>query len=575
MAKANKHATSTLFFLRECVKLCKPYWRSKEKWFAGGLLFIGIACTILSVRTSIALNEFSRDFYNALAAFDKTGITTALSHFAIIVTLLIVFSGLEYYTINLLSARWRRWLTNDYLSRWLDQHAHYRLQLENQIPDNPDQRISEDLNALPELTLSLFFIYLHASLTLLMFGTLLWQLTKSLAIPIGHYTLPGYIFWSAIAFGLFGTLTIRLIGKKLMHLDYQQQRYSANFRYSLIGLREASEQIAFHKGEEPTKQHLSTQFKQIFSNTLDLLSLQMRLKFFSTGYSNVALVIGIFLGIPLYLQKRILLGEMMQTANACGNTINAFTSLVNNYSTFAAWRAVILRLTELNHHLLHVAHLPTTISIHHHEHSHLKAEININLPDSSKLIEKITISSHPGDRLLITGRSGSGKSTLLRTLAGLWPYGSGTVFIPKDKTLLFLPQKPYLPIGSIKEILLFACKHQLSDAELCDILTRCHLNKLIKHLNTSNHWSQILSLGEQQLLAFAQVLIQKPDVIFLDEATSALDEKIEADIYQHLQDSLENSIIISVGHRNSLHALHDTILTLSHEGLTPTINLAA
>lgn len=568
---------STYFFIRACWALCKPYWNSEEKWSAYALFGLTVVLSVITVRLGLALNDFSKDFYNAISSYNKAGLITALTHFVVIVSLLIISTGGSYYFNTLLNTRWRRWLTGNYLSKWLNSHAHYRMQLSQQRVDNPDQRISEDLEALPELSLNIFFIFFQSILTLAMFGTLLWQLTKTFPLPIesAHISFYGYIFWSAIAYGLLGTWIIRWIGKKLSHFDYQQQLFSANFRYSLIRLRETSEQVAFYNGEAAEKKRFMHQFSYIFSNTLNILSLRMRLAFFSTGFNNVALILGIILAIPLYLQKKMPLGGMMQISGAFGHVVNAFTSLVNSYALFAAWRAVILRLTELNQSIDQATHLTTQIEITQQEQDHLVAtQLTINLPSGEPLIEKLQLSFQSGERILITGTSGSGKSTLLRAIAGLWPYGSGQIHLPKDHTLLFLPQKPYLPIGSIKEILLFPTNTVKTDDELVAILEYCGLQKLQSQLHEQKHWAQVLSLGEQQLLAFAQALLQQPNIIFLDEATSALDEKMEAVIYTRLRESLPKTTIISVGHRYSLHPLHEKILVLSQEGLAPKMELA-
>jgi len=556
-------------FFRDFWLLLKPYWSSEEKWRAFALLGASVLCIIIGVRASIAVNTFNKDFFNALQNFDKAALINSLLHFSVIVVVFVCAYGYAFYFNGLLSVRWRRWLTENCLKKWLDNHTHYHMQLKHNSVDNPDQRISEDLEQFPELTLSVFSMLFRSSLTLISFGYILWNLSGSLSIPVGahHIVIPGYLFWGSLLYTVLGTWIVGLIGKKLAGLDYQQQRFNADFRFSLARMRETGEQIALYQGESAELNKFDLLFGRIFNNYTTLLRLRKRLMFFTNGYDVASLVFGIFLAVPLYLQKKIQLGGMMQISSAFGQVIGAFSVLINGFGLFAQWRAVIFRLTEFNQSINRYSVVSSGINVkEHHGNDIVIQHLKLSLPDGRLLLDDINLVLPLGGSFLLSGRSGLGKSTLLRALAGLWLYGEGQIALPKNKKLFFLPQKPYLPLGSLKEVLVYPHNCDIDDRILVEALKLCALAKFEHRLTEVRNWAQELSLGEQQLIAFARIFVSKPDIIFLDEATSALDELTEAQVYRSIRKMLPQATIVSVGHRNSLSQFHEQLITLAkHE----------
>lgn len=519
-------------FFRNFLRLLTPYWTSEEKWSAFGLLTLNVVCIIIGVRATVALNNFHRDFFDALQNFNKPALITALIHFAVIAATLLLSYGYAFYFNGILSIRWRQWLTKTYLKKWLENHNHYRMQLTKNNVDNPDQRISEDLERFPDATLSVFFLILQSVLLLLSFSLILWNLSGNLSIPIGswHVVIPGYLFWSALLYAVFGTFITGRIGKKLAPLDYQQQFFNADFRFSLIRLRESSEEVALYRGETAENAKFTDLFGRIFKNFMHTIALKKYLTFFTNGYNTTANLLGVCLALPFYLQKKLQLGGLMQISGAFGSVITAFSMAIDGFSLLAEWKAVVFRLNEF---MLSIEKSSQTehckIIIHKENQNHIVVKnLSLSLPDGQVLLEDIHLTLHAGGSFLLMGPSGLGKSTFLRALAGLWPYGEGQIILPKDQKIFFLPQKPYLPLGTLEHALLYPGHQAIEAQKLYDILELCHLTKLQSLLHEVKNWTKELSLGEQQLIAFARIFLNKPDVIFLDEATSALDEKNRA-----------------------------------------------
>jgi putative ATP-binding cassette transporter len=559
-------------FFRDFYGLLKPYWTSEEKWSAFGLLTLNIICTIIGVRASVALNNFHKDFFDALQNFNKPALITALIHFAVIATTLLLSYGYAFYFNGILSMRWRQWLTKNYLKKWLDNHTHYRMQLSKSHVDNPDQRISEDLERFPDATLSLFFLILQSVLLLLSFSVILWELSGNLSIPIGswHVVIPGYLFWSALLYAILGTLITSRIGKKLAPLDYQQQFYNADFRFSLIRLRESSEQIALYRGEAVENANFTHLFGRIFKNFMHTVSLKKYLTFFTNGYGTVANLLGVCLALPFYLQKKLQLGGLMQISGAFGSVITAFSLAVDGFSLLAEWKALVFRLNEF---VLSIEKSSNTehckiIIQKENQNNIVVKKLKLSLPDGQVLLENIHLTLQAGGSFLLMGPSGLGKSTFLRTLAGLWPYGEGQITLPQHQKIFFLPQKPYLPLGTLEHALMYPSHEPIAMQTLYNTLELCCLTKLQPLLHETKDWTKALSLGEQQLIAFARILINKPDIIFLDEASSALDEKTEIQVYTNLRLFLPTATIISIGHRSSLHQFHEQKIAFSKNAIT-------
>lgn len=572
-------------FWKEFWSLLRPYWTSKEKWQALALLVSIVIFSLIQVRLLVFFNDWYKVFYDMLQAFNTRGILQAFLKFSIFATIFILVATYNNYFTGLLANRWRRWLTNFYMDKWLENKVFYGLQILNKRMDNPDQRISEDLNELPQMTLALFLGLFHSILILLSFSTILWKLSGTLIIPLGQQIkvhIHGYMFWATVLYASLGTwITIKL-GKNLIQLNYQQEKYNANFRFSLIRIRESAEQIALYQGEHDERQKLSHSFTFVFSNFIELLRLQKILNLFVNGYNQIQIIAAILIALPRYIAERLPIGHLMQVNNAFQQVVTAFSFVVNSYSLIANWRAVIRRLIEFNYLMDEASSEMTQRKIHiqYTEQPHLSIiNLTLALPDGTVLLEPLHFQIKSGQHILINGPSGTGKSTLLRAIAGLWPYGEGVIVIPKNIKKLFLPQKPYLPLGSLKHVLLYPKNyldsrdvHGVNEPQIAindteNVLRDCGLLHLIDKLDEVHNWATEFSLGEQQLIAFARIFILKPDWIFLDEATSALDEVMEMKMYQLLHQRLPHATIISIGHRSSLQSFHQEKITLEKRRL--------
>lgn len=548
-------------------RLFKPFWVSKEKNKALVMLVLNIICILIGVWCTVAINEFNRDFYDALGKFDQAAILHVLGWFTILVVIAILVYGYSSYFSLRIAILWQRWLTDHFQNKWLADHTYYHMQITDSGIDNPDQRVSEDLQQFTSNTLSIFFNLLNSCLTLGSFGYVLWTLSGSFQFTLGGmvFHISGYLCWAAFLFAALGTYIIGKMGRKLSGLDYQQQQYNANFRYGLIRLRENSEQIAIIGGEKAEKTKLDQLFQHIYDNFLSITTLQKNLAFFTNGYNIVASIAGIVFALPLYLAKKTQLGGLMQTSSAFGSVISAFSIFVNSFYQLTQWRAVIHRLTEMNQtmHYLQENKQKNAIILEKTTDEAVKIQnLNIASPQGLPLLSDMNFTFEPGKSFLLCGPSGLGKSTLFRAIAGAWYYGSGNISLPENAYIMFLPQKPYLPLGTLKEALVYPHPNTFTEEQLLTVLEQCHLTKFYDHINKPANWSQTLSLGEQQLLAFGRILLHRPNIIFLDESTSALDEVKETHMYACIRKHLPQAIIISVGHRNSLHQFHDEIIHL-------------
>lgn len=554
-------------FYRDFWALFKPFWVSKEKNKAIGMLLLNIICVLIGVWSTVAMNEFNRDFYDALGRFDQTAILSTLARFAVLLAIAILVYGYNSFFTMRITILWQRWLTEHFQNKWLSHHTYYHMQITDSGIDNPDQRVSEDLQQFAGHTLSIFFNFMNSILTLGSFGYVLWSLSGAFQFTIGSKSIviPGYLCWAALFFALLGTYIITKMGRKLSGLDYQQQQYNANFRYGLIRLRENSEQIAIIGGEEAEKTKLNQLFNSIYTNFLSITILQKNLAFFTNGYNILTGIVGILFSLPLYLAKKIQLGGLMQIAGAFNSVISAFSIFINAFYQLTQWRAVIHRLTELNQTMLNlqIQKQKNPILIEKTAQTAIEIQnLNISSPQGNTLLKDMNLIFTPGKAFLLSGPSGLGKSTLFRAIAGAWYYGSGSIRIPENAEIIFVPQKPYLPLGSLREILSYPNKLDFSAEQLENVLEICLLTKFIPHLDLTTNWSQTLSLGEQQLLAFARVLLHKPAIVFFDESTSALDEDKEAHIYACIRHHLPDAIIVSVGHRSTLRQFHDEVVML-------------
>lgn len=554
-------------------RLAVPYWKSEDKWKALLLLFAIVAMNLGMVYVLVELNLWIKAFYDVLQATDKARFFPEILRFCLLAGAYTAQAVYSIYLSQMLQIRWRNWLTNKYLQKWLDGKTYYRIRFEGPATDNPDQRISEDINTYTEQTISLGMNLLSSLVTLISFLGILWVLSGSLAIPSDAHTtfhLPGYMVWAALLYSIFGTwLTVR-VGNPLVRLNFDQQRFEADFRFSMVRVRESGEPIALYGGEEQELTHLRNRFKSLLDNFWKIMRRQKRLSWVTNSYRQAAIIFPLLMAAPRFFSGHMHLGGLMQTVDAFAAVQGSLSYLVSSYTTIARWQAVIERLLgfsrtmdrlQSSELLPGVQRLPTlekAITLH---------SVNIYLPDGAPLLRNLDLNIKQGTRLLVTGPSGCGKSTLIRALAGIWPFCRGKVSLPESSTVLFLPQKPYLPLGTLGKALSYPHLNGYSPQDFERVLEQCRLAYLAAFLQTEEEWSHALSPGEQQRLAFARILLVKPDFLFLDEATASVDEETEAVLYELLRKYLPNSAVVSVGHRGTLLAWHSERLVIRGHSL--------
>jgi putative ATP-binding cassette transporter len=554
--------------LRAACGLAWPYWTSDEKWSARALLAAVVALNLTAVWLNVRLNAWNNDFYNALQEYDWPKFWRQFAIFGMIAVSLIVVAVYQLYLRQILQIRWRRWMTERFLNDWLGDRTYYRMQLDQSATDNPDQRIAEDLDRFTTISLALSIGLMNAVVTLTSFLFILWTLSGSLAIPLWgntHLDIPGYMVFAAIIYAVGGTWLTQRIGSPLVGLLYNQQRYEADFRFSMVRLRENAESVAFYGGESRELNIFQGRFTHVVLNWWNVIRRRKKLTWFTTGYAQVAIVFPFLVAAPRYFAKEIQLGGLMQISSAFAQVQDSLSFIVTSYVEIAEYQSVVERLRGFRARVDEIAaerQLPQPIAI---ERGGAGVEIdglNIRLPGGELLREDIALAAGPGAPVLVTGPSGSGKSTLLRAIAGLWPFGRGRIRVG-DGAVLFLPQRPYLPLGTLADAIAYpGLDHQPRRAELEAALHAVGLFYLVDQLDVEGNWALRLSGGEQQRLGFARVLLVRPDIVFLDEATSALDEAAEAALYRLLREAEWQPTIVSVGHHGTLKRFHEAVIDL-------------
>ncbi len=562
-------------FFKDVWYLTRSYWQSEEKKKAFFLLFCIVSLTLGIVYMLVLLNRWNNSFYSALQNYQTDLIFDELLHFSWLAAIYIILAVYSYYLQQVLIINWRKWLTTKFIDIWLKNKTYFNLQMFGKDTDNPDQRISEDVRLFVEMTLGFAIGLLKAVTTLASFVVILYELSGSLKFTLfgKAWEIDGYLFWAAFFYSIAGTFATHLVGRKLVKLNFVQQRYEADFRFAMIRLRESSESVAFYGGEGQEGKVFKERFKLLLDNFWKLINKQKQLVWLNSGYSQIAIIFPFVAAMNRYLAKEFTLGGLMQVASAFGRVQDSLSYFVDTYSSLAAWQAVVMRLTYFGRHMQEVS---AEAERFHLERFAAAAEVRaenmqVDLPDGTPLLENINFVLMPGKNVLIKGVSGSGKSTLLRAIAGIWPFVQGKINMPKQEDLMFIPQKPYLPLGSLREALLYPGTKPVSDEALIALMETCQIGYLQDKLDVTADWSHVLSVGEQQRLAFVRAHIQKPVWLFLDEATSALDEETEAKMYMLVDELLLQTTIVSIGHRSTLNKYHQALLLLDKQARSVTL----
>ncbi|CNE75544.1 putative membrane transport ATP-binding protein [Yersinia nurmii] len=548
--------------LKQFCYLARPFWGVGSAWFAWLLLAVVLVLSLSSVWFNVRLNQWNGDFYNALQQLNSQALYQLLQHFIVLVSALILVVVFADYLKQRLIMRWRIGMTEYILARWLSRDGqHYALKINALEPDNPDQRIAEDVRLLIESSLRLLITFLHSMLTLVSFAAILWQLSGSLNFSLSShsFTIPGYMFWVCIFYTLIGIGLTHWIGYPLRQLNMEKQRREADYRSGLIARREASDAIAGQRGELHERAALLQHFRAIADNWYQLIRYEKNLSFFTVGYQQVSALAPIFFALPKFLAGELLLGGLMQIRQSFAQVAGALGWFIFSYRDIAAWQATVTRL--YNFVVLLEAEPSSPVETASDDAMPLRARLNLQTADGNSLLRGIIVEAVPGSLTLIQGRSGIGKSTLLRAFSGHWPHYRGQ--ITRSASVHWLPQRLYLAHERLDDLLAYPAERSaFSDEQYRDVLTQVGLPQLVYQLPLSTAWQQRLSGGEQQRLMFARLLLNKPRLILLDETTSALDASSARHLLRLLRSELPCSAILLVSHQTFLADLADHRLYL-------------
>ena len=543
---------------RQFLRISAAYFNPRVNLLPLVWLAVIVFMTLFAVRMNILFSFWYNGFYSAMQSLDAAAFWRMLGLFGILATVHVARALINFYLQQSFQIRWRTWLTHVLIERWLSRQAYYRSQFVPSNADNPDQRIQQDVESFVGSTLSLSMGLLDAVVSLFAFTIILWNLSG--VLEVFGWEIPRAMVFAVYLYVIVATVFALKIGRPLIQLNFLNEKLNANFRYALMRLREYGESIAFYRGEKVERVALMRRFREVIVNVWAIIFRSLKFQGFNLAVSQAAVVFPFIVQAPRLLSKQITLGDVMQTAESFSQVQNALSFIRTSYDNFAGYRAVINRLSGFLESMEATKKLPG---------AHIETDdglfsvdsLSVRTPAGQLLVEDLTLTVPTQASILIRGKSGVGKTTLLRALAGLWPHTDGSVRRPAGKQALFLPQKPYLPLGTLRAALYYptSARH---DPQTAEILQRCQLGHLVKALDEEDDWSRRLSLGEQQRLAVGRVLLNRPRIVFLDEASSAMDEGLEHAMYELLRESLPETIMVSVGHRSTLVEFHTRELEL-------------
>ena len=561
----------TARFLKAFWALARPYWVSDERARGLGLLAAVVGLSLGLVYLNVQFNTWYNDFYNTMQEKRAEDFWPLIGWFTFLAFVYIWAAVYRLYLSQMLEIEWRKWLNERYLQNWLGERAYYKLQLLARGTDNPDQRIAEDLRLFVQLTLQLGLGLLSAVVTLVTFVAILWTLSG--ALQLAGISIPGYMVWAALVYAILGTWVTHKIGKPLIGLEFDRQRVEADYRFALVRLRENSEGVALYRGEKEELVNFRERFAGVITNWWSIMRKQKQLGFFTISYDQLAIIFPLVVAAPRYFSGAIGLGGVMQISSAFGQVQTSLSWFIDAYTLFAQWKASVDRLTGFSASLDSVRSESEELDGERAEGAGMSLaleNLELKLPQGTPLLGRTALELKPGENLLVTGPSGAGKSTFFRALSGIWPYWSGRIRLPRGARLLFLPQKPYLPIGTLKRAVCYPDDPaQHADDSVRETLARVGLGRFAGELERSENWAQVLSGGEQQRLAFARALLCRPDWLFLDEATASLPEADQDRLYRLLTEQLKRTTIVSIGHRESLAKYHAKRLDWRGSELVP------
>jgi putative ATP-binding cassette transporter len=564
--RKRRRASLSLAAWKQFIRVAKPYWQGEEKGRAWGMMLLLIVLMLVETKVAVMLNDQAGEITSALAAKNGGRFWNSVRACLFILAFAVPSYAFYYYMRDMFANQWRRWLTGRFLDGYLNGRKYYALESDAEM-DNPDQRISQDIDTFTGRSINFLLIFLSSIMQLVAFSAVLWKISHVLVAVLTVYAVTGTV------------VALTWFGNPLIHLNFWQLRREADFRFSLMRVRENAESIAFYRGEAQERAHIDNRFGKVIHNFARLIRKQRTLNLFQRTFSQLTLVLPSAILAKSVLAGELEVGQAIQAAGAFTAVLGAVGVIVDNFESLSRFVAGIDRLQALSERVLpgmapggagaspEAEALPR---IERRPGEHLKLQtVTLHPPRSGRvLIKDLDLTLKPGDALLITGDSGCGKSSLLRAIAGLWDTGSGTIHHPPIEHFFFLPQKPYLQAGTLRSQLIYPGTHtELSDEQLLAILHDVHLPQLAERvggLDAVQDWEKLLSVGEQQRLAFGRVLVHAPRIVILDEATSALDSANEAALYARLRAS--GTTLISIAHRAAVLRHHTHVLRLLGEG---------